>query len=190
MKYIKYLTLIAIVITFSCKSTYREKNNFQFKNNPFKVMDSLELVNREMNFKINPSENWKLLNEYGSKYFSPDDEKSWPKTSLNIYKNIVKENYKGNVTLDDYLEYHVLSQKRWNFKDFKYKLVKTKHKLYGEVYVMNYIHRYNLNNQVENSLFLIVYKNYGYTLEYKAKPEDFYKRLPEVEKMINTFRVL
>ena len=189
MKFIKYLAVIAIAVTYSCKSTYRN-NNFQFKNNPFKVLDSLEQVRRKTNFTIKPVEDWKFRGESGSKYYSPDtQDKPWPRTFLSIYRNKVKESFKGTATLDDYLEYHVLTKKRRYPKEFKYKLIKAKHKLYGEIYVVNFIHRYNLKTQVENSLFILVDKNYGYTLEYKAKPEEFYKRLPEVEKMVNSFRI-
>ncbi|MFY7670349.1 hypothetical protein ACOSP6_04620 [Tenacibaculum sp. MEBiC06402] len=191
MKFIKYVSVVVIAFIFSCKSTYNNRGIKQFENNPFKVLDSVEQINRATNFTINPVEDWELRGETGSKYYKPSslDEQDQI-LSLTIYKNIVKEDFKRQASIEDYLDYHIQMKKRWYPKEFKYKLLKANHKLYGEVYVVNFIHRYNLNSQVENSLFLIVHKNNGYTLEYKAKSEEFYKRLSEVEKMVNSFRVL
>ncbi|MCH2035043.1 MAG: hypothetical protein MK202_16155 [Tenacibaculum sp.] len=191
MKYIKYLTAISLVVLFSCKSTYRNPKIAQFENNPFKVLDSLESTKRRANFSIETVSDWELKSDLGAKYYVPRvSENSKLSPSLSIYRTDLKKEVKNSVNLDDYFNFYILNKEKWNRKKFNYKLVKAKHKLYDEIYVINYIKRFNLNEQIEKSDYLIVHNNVGYTISYTAEPKVFHRRYPEVEMMINSFRIL
>ncbi|AUC13726.1 hypothetical protein BTO06_00550 [Tenacibaculum sp. SZ-18] len=133
----------------------------------------------------------KLKSDLGAKYYVPRVSKSSNLSpSLSIYRSDLKKEVKNSVNLKDYFNFYILKKEKWNRKKFNYKLVKAKHKLYDEIYVINYIKRFKLNEQIEKSDNLIVYNNVGYTISYVAEREAYYQRFPEVEKMINSFRIL
>lgn len=190
MKYIKYFAVIVTVCVISCKSTYKDNRNPQFKNNPFKILDSLENTRRKTNFSISPVKDWHSLYNPGTVTYSlRNRDYNKYQTTLTIYNTPIKKRFASKkVVIEDYLDYHILLKKRY-FKNFKYKVIKAKHKLYNDIIILNFAENNGSNQIKEKSLFLFVYKKKGYTIEFRANPKDFKSEFPQVEKMINSFRI-
>ena len=185
---------ILILVSISC-ATSKQKNNKSVSK--FAQLDSLENTKKSIDFSIKINEEkWlsytKVKPITGELYYyiKNEDENFNPnfsKASIRIYSNKINKFNEKPVNVEDYLERFVNLKKKWSFKDFKYNLVELNHNIYGKSYVVKYkdIKKYIYNNAV----FLFLYKKSGYTIEYSALEEHFDRYLPEVENIVNSFKI-
>ena len=192
----KILIIGLLAAIFSCSSTKRMVKTC--KVNPFEELDSLQRANQKLNYSISKPRGWikgktsggdsytlqgKFIDSLG--YFST-------KASVYIGKNLIREtciNQKFIIT--DYLHYFISYKSKWFPKDkFKYSLLKGKHKIYEDIYIVNYTEKISSSRSYKRSFFLFFKNNVGYTIQYVAEPKNYETYLPEVEKMINSFRIL
>ena len=190
------LFLCFLTFTIACSSI---KNNIKSCNdNPFEELDSMQRANQILNYKINVPKNWeKSKTSSGDWYFLKNkyiDSINFYSTKADLYigLNKVSSNCRDkNITIENYVDYFVKYRGKW-FKndDFKYSLIKSKHKLYGDIYTLKYKEKIANNYFVERSFFLFFYENKGYSIQYTAKPKYYDKYISDVEKIINSFRIL
>lgn len=191
--------LFWFVLTFiivSCSSIKKVSNNC--KKNPFEELDSLERVNQVLNYKINIPKNWEKSKTSGGDYLFLRDKSidsfkfNSIKASVSIDLNKIKYICKSeNTTKENFLDYIIKYRSKWfESDDFKYSILKSNHKLYGDIYILKYIEKIRPNYSLMREFILIFHENKGYTLQYCAEPKYFEVYQPEFEKMIDSFRIL
>ena len=191
----KILIVGLIAAIYSCSSTKRVEK--RCKDNPFEELDSLQRANQKLNYTILKPKDWKKgKTSNGDSYFLEDKYIN----SLNYYSrkadvyiglNKIRKECSQSFSIDDYLHYFVDYRSKWFPKDkFKYLLLKGKHKIYGDMYIVKYSEKINTKVSYTRSFFLFFKDNNGYNIQYVAKPKYYDNYLPEVEKMVNSFRML
>ena len=75
-----------------------------------------------------------------------------------------------------------------SFTDYKYQLLKVKHNIYGNYYLIKSVIDYKGTVIVDLKGFIKQGKNI-FELHYSSKEKDFDKFLPDVQKMIESFRI-
>ena len=168
------------------------------KSSPFVDMDSLEKAKQQLNYKIEIPNDWKKSKfSSGDWYYLKDasvDSLSYPLRKANLY--VSKFNFRvactstNTYTPKDFLNYYIDYKSAW-YKptSFKYLLLQSKHKTYGDVYILKYKNNISSIEQT-TSTFLFFYKNSGFVLEYKNNTNDFDSYLPQVQKIVASFEIL
>lgn len=194
IKKVLIFSLLAAIL--SCSSVKRVKKSC--RENPFEELDSLQQSNQKLNYTIDKSKDWKKgKTSNGDWYFLEGkyiDSLNYCSRKVVVYiglHKIRKEFATKSFFIDDYLHYFVNYRSKWFPKDkFKYLLLKGKHKIYGTIYIVKYTEKINTKISYTRSFFLFFKGNKGYNIQYVAKPKLYDTYLPEVEKMVNSFRML
>lgn len=161
----------------------------------FKQLDSLEAIQRVVDFSFGrESEKWLTYDHrenktgslsYYKKIGKTQDSTGFQTVHLLAFKDEVKEKNKGKATIEDYLDFTLRKYKLY-YPKFKYILLRSKHNRYGNLYILKYGHS-RQNNPSMSAVFLLMHKDFGYTIRFQAPKEYFDTFLPEVEKMVNSF---
>lgn len=190
------LVFFISLLIFSCSSS---KTSLKKCNDSrFEQLDSLARANQVLNYKINIPKNWKKSKtSNGDWYFLEDefiDSLGYYTRKANIYislNKIKEECYNQEYSNKDFLNYFLDYRSKWfNNKDFKYQLLKSNHKRYGEIYILKYDEKVSVNKTYVRSFFLFFHQNKGYAIQYVAEPKYYDMYLPELEKMINSFKII
>lgn len=194
IKKVLIFSLLAAIL--SCSSVKRVEKSC--RENPFEKLDSLQKSNQKLNYKIYKPKDWKNGKTSYGDWYSLQGEFI---DSLNFYSRkadvyiglhkIAKECNSTAYTIDDYLSFFIDYKSKWFPKDkFKYLLLKGKHKIYGSIYIVKYTEKINTNKSYTRSFFLFFEANIGYNIQYVTDPKYYDTYLPEVQKMVNSFRIL
>ena len=164
----------------------------------FKELDSVQQSQRMINFSFGEvKKEWLTLVDYtkhnhGELYFYKqiNDSNFHPNYSIAVieaFNNEVKDKFKNRATIKNYLFFRIKFYKKWYGKNFKYDLIKTHHKKYGNGYILTFknLQKY----QYINAEYLFYHKGFGYTIKYTVLEEYYNKYLPDVEKMIKSFTI-
>ena len=193
IKKVLIFSLLAAIL--SCSSVKRVEKSC--RENPFEELDSLQKSNQKLNYKIYNPKDWKNGKTSYGDWYSLQEEFT---DSLNYYNKanvyiglhkIANECNSTAYTIDDYLSYFIDYKSKWFPKGkFKYLLLKGKHKIYGSIYIVKYTEKINANKSYTRSFFLFFHDNKGYNIQYVTDPKYYDTYLPEVQKMVNSFRIL
>ena len=194
IKKVLIFSLLAAIL--SCSSVKRVEKSC--RENPFEELDSLQRANQKLNYTIDKPKDWKRgKTSNGDWYFLEGkyiDSLNYYSRKVDVYiglHKIRKECTTKSFSIDDYLHYFVNYRSKWFPKDkFKYLLLKGKHKIYGTIYIVKYTEKINTKISYTRSFFLFFKDNKGYNIQYVTKPKLYDTYLPEVEKMVNSFRML
>lgn len=184
------MLFLGCLFVISCAST----NKVNCKKQPFEELDSLQKAQKILNYSMKFPENWqKSKFSGGDWYFIKGefiDSLGYYDRLANVYVSSekVKSNCKDKYSIDDYLKLFLERKKRWSYKDFKYSLVKTTHKKYGEMYILKFKEIFP-HVTYESGVFLIFYNRIGYTIQYKNDEKKFKKYIQDIEKMIESFTI-
>jgi len=189
------LILFFAAFMYACSSVKVAQKNCN--ENPFEQLDSLTRASQKLNYSISINSNWiKSKTSNGDWYYIKDGYDSvlqFDISKLNLYISMDKIDTackQNTYTTEDYLNYFIDYRKRWFDNDFKFTLLKSKHKLYNEIYIVNYVVDYPNLKKTKRSVFIFFDNNVGYRIEYVAKEENYQTYLQEVEKIVNSFRIL
>ena len=192
----KYVLVFFIsLLIFSCsssKTVLKDCDKF-----PFEQLDSINRANQVLNYKIDIPTNWeKGKTSNGDWYFLNNEltdslgyytRKADIYISLNKIKNECNNQEYSN---KDFLNYFIDYRSLWfNNQNFKYQLLKSNHKRYGETYILKYVEKVSNKKCYVRSFFLFFHQSKGYAIQYVAEPKYYDLYLPEVEKMINSFEI-
>lgn len=194
---IKKILIVGLLLAiYSCSSTKRVEK--RCKDNPFEELDSLQRANQKLNYIIDKPKDWKKgKTSNGDWYFLKDkyiDSLNYYTRKADVYiglDKLRKECTTQSFSIDDYLHYFVDYRSNWFAKDkFKYLLLKGKHIIYGDMYIVKYTEKVNTRISYTRSFFLFFKENKGYAIQYVTNSKYYDTYLPEVEKMVNSFRIL
>ena len=194
MRRLLYIFSILLFI-FSCASNKNIHKSCE--KYPFEELDSLQRANQFLNYSIDKHKAWKKGKaSNGDSYYLNDrfiDSLKYysQKASLYVSLNKIRNRCSNQeYTIENYLDYFINNRsRRFKEQDFKYLLLKSKHKIYGDIYIVKYTEKINYSKTFTRSFFLFFYNKLGYTIQYVAEPKFYDTYLPEVEKMINSFRI-
>ena len=192
----KFLFISLLASIYSCSSAKRVEK--RCKDNPFEELDSLQSANQKLNYTIHKPKDWKKGKTSNADwYFLEDkyiDSLNYYSRKVDVYIGLDKLRKKcvtQSFSIDDYLHYFVNYKSKWFPKDkFKYLLLKGKHKVYGDMYIVKYSEKINSEISYTRSFFLSFKENEGYVIQYAANPKYYNNYLPVVEKMVNSFKIL
>lgn len=194
---IKHCLIVVILFAlFSCSSVKRIEKSCE--KNPFQELDSTQRANQNLRYTIQTPKSWKNGKTSDGDSYALDgkfiDSLGYFSRPASVYvsRNAIRETCNDKVfSIEDYLHYYVDFKNRW-YSDttFKYLLLKGKHKFYKAIYIINYSNKTADSRLFKYTTFLFFKENIGYSLTYVSEPKHYETHLPEVEKMINSFRIL
>lgn len=191
----KLIILILLVFFCICCSSYHSIEK-KCKSYPFPELDSLQRANQTQNYKIDIPYKWIESKFSQGKWFYIKDSfvdslgYNSRKVDMYISQDVIVNKCIDYFTVDDYLNRYLFNKNLSLFpKKFNYVLLKTSHKIYGEIYIVKSRKRRE-NKIFSTSIFFLKYKNNAYQIRYTGLTENYNKYIEDVEKMIVSFRIL
>ena len=142
-KIIFFITLFYFIA--ACSSVKRLERSC--KEIPFEELDSLTRANVVLNYKLEVPKEWvKSKFSGGDWYYIQGDyieSLGYHKRKADFYvsKNNIRNDCKAKTdySVKDFLKYYIDYKSRWYRENsFKYVLLKSKHKIYGDIFILKY----------------------------------------------------
>lgn len=186
MKKELFLGLVFLVTLSSCSSLRTVKS---CKKIPFREIDSLEGVSLIRNFTISKPRSFvEVKKSTGPLHYQLLDSNENSVASIDVDFIKARKVCENQINLDSYLQ-HVLERiTTFEHSKFQYSLLKSKHKKYGDLYLISY--KSKRKKIYENVIFLFFHNNYGYSIKYSSVSEKFKRYLSEVEQSIQSFTII
>ena len=187
--FLQLILLLCMSVIFSCASI-RQKQ--ECKKEPFERLDSLQRFQKVLNYSVEIPKNWKKSKFSGGDWYYLEgefiDSLNYHERFADVYivSDKIKNNCNSEYSVKNYVKLFIDNKKKWWYKNFKYSLVKSIHKKYGEIYIMKYKQK-RPHDILENGVFFIYYNRVGYMIHYKNKEKDFDKYISDVDLIVNSF---
>ena len=179
------LFVLCLLFLISCKSTQNKYSKIK----KFTPLDKEEISKRMNGYSIAIPENWySYIESHGLFWQSP---KKLKQNGIIYYANhfsVEIEKIEEGKNLDNiYNE----KEERLNkvYKDFSRTKNLYNNKIYGDYFVIKYRVNWNMINYTVSEV-IYLYKGKSYTLKYSSWDKYYSKYLPDVIKMIESFKII
>ncbi|MCI2228656.1 hypothetical protein MC378_05715 [Polaribacter sp. MSW13] len=188
----QFIVLFFLLAIFSCASSKVNKYGLT-RDNPFKILDSTELAKENRFYSIKKPKNWYAFVEpHGGLYYAPEKLKNQAPINFKSFVGFaLKENKKNKLkNINDYVNASIKKLKK-TYKNFNYQQIETKHEKYGKSIVLRFISSSwnDKNIKYKTANLYLFYKNKCYLIRYRSTLDNFDEFVPDVEKMIKSFKI-
>ena len=179
--FFKIFIIILFFTVYSCASVKPKLKMFQELET-----ETVDKINS--NFYIDLLDNWFPYAEYHHlvAYAPRELEKEIGEQKLDVFFTIYRDiTSAGNI---EGVSDNFIKKMDKNFNNFKYKIIKAKHKEYGEYYIFKY--KLDLGKEVRTAMSAIfLHKKFTYRFYYSTSNVLFEKYLVDVIEMISSFKI-
>ncbi|TXD54182.1 MULTISPECIES: hypothetical protein [unclassified Polaribacter] len=188
------LCLLFLVITLACSSNKKIVKNCKL--NPFEQLDSIQTSKVILKYEVALPKSWKKSTSSNADWYFIEkaylDSLGFQATNADLYIRkfkIKKECNSRSYDAKSFLDFYVSYRSKWFIRQpFNYILLKSKHPIYGDFYIIKY--KWAVGNfEYTASSFLLMHNNEGYLLEYRNNSKNFDIYLMDVQKIVQSFKI-
>lgn len=175
-------TFYIVIVQFLAHNTYSQKLE------AYKIVNESIVKNYYKDYKIDVPDNWiSHTTDPGLIAHTPKNYKDSIGTFSNTPSLIIRKERRSR-DINHLLKEFLVTKKSY-YKIFQYEILKIKHPIYNNCHVVVY-ETLERNGKVRIMCFLINDKRKSFAIYYSSNIIFFDDHISDVEKMVNSFRIL